>query len=96
MTFGSGGLELYLDGALVASNSYTGGLIGNEEPLVIGARSWKSNAGLADNLEGFFQGTIDELAIFDVALDSGTIATLHAAGAATLEQLVATGDQPVA
>jgi hypothetical protein len=96
VTFGGTGLKLYLDGTLVASDGYTGGLVGNEEPLVLGARTWKSNAGLADNLEGFFDGTIDELAIFDVALDANTIAGLHDAGAASLDQLIATGDQPAA
>ena len=42
-TFGSGGMQLYVDGKLEATNTYTGGLStssggsGNAEPIAIGA-----------------------------------------------------------
>lgn len=73
-TFGSNGMKLYLDGDLVDSNSYTGGLgstsggVGNFEPIVLGANSWRSGNLSATPLSGFFSGRLDEFVIFDYQL----------------------------
>lgn len=85
-TFGSGGMKLYLDGALVDSNPYTGGLAtssggaGNFEPIALGASSWGSNPGSVHPLVDFFDGAIDEVAFFDQQLAADQIQDLHAAG----------------
>lgn len=72
-TFGDDGMKLYMDGELVDTNAYTGGLgstsggIGNFEPLVLGANSWGSGNQSATPLTNFFSGLIDEVAVFDYA-----------------------------
>ena len=48
VTFGDAGMQLYLDGSLVDSDAYTGGLgttsggSGNYEPIAIGANTYAS------------------------------------------------------
>lgn len=68
--FGDDGLKLYLDGALVDSNDYTGGLSGNTEPIVIGAGQRRSGDGVAEPLEDFFTGTIADVALYEGAAGS--------------------------
>ena len=48
LSFGPCWMKLYLDGKMVASNAYPGGLRGNQEPLVIGARDWESSPRAAE------------------------------------------------
>jgi lysophospholipase L1-like esterase len=69
--FGANGMELYVDGALEASNPFTGGLTGNLEELGIGARADGSEA---------FDGVIDEVAVYDRALTVGEIQQLFVGG----------------
>jgi hypothetical protein len=84
-TFGSGGMKLYLDGELVDSNGYTGGLgrssggSGNREPIVIGASAARSRDGRADRLRNAFRGEIANVVLADRALtpaelDGGVLA----------------------
>ena len=80
LTWGSGGLELYLDGTLVASDPYTGGLPDIGEPITIGASQKSSDDGLANNLEDFFDGQIAEVAVYDSALSETQIDALIDAG----------------
>jgi Ca2+-binding RTX toxin-like protein len=93
-TWGAGGMKLYLDGALVGSDSYTGGLgstsggSGNTEPIVIGASQADSGNGVANNLTDFFDGDIDEVAIFGEALSAAQIAALYEAGTDTAPPVV--------
>jgi hypothetical protein len=82
LAFGPGGMKLYLAGKMVGSNDYQGGLQGNQEPLVIGARDWASSPRAADNLDAFFAGTIRTVALYDHALDGPAIAALGPAGTA--------------
>ena len=63
--FGSGGMELYLDGNLVGSNNYTGGITGNDEPIVLGALQIRSGNAEADRLEDHLSGTISNFTIGD-------------------------------
>jgi hypothetical protein len=90
-------MKLYLNGKMVGSNAYTGGLQGNQEPVVIGARDWASSPRAVDNLDAFFAGTISALALYDHALDAPAVAALGPAGTA-LAQVAppATGVQPPA
>jgi hypothetical protein len=50
---------------------------------VIGALAWASSASAADNLEAFFGGVIDEVAVFDQALSAQQVAALYDAGVAS-------------
>jgi Concanavalin A-like lectin/glucanases superfamily len=77
LTFGPDGMKLYVDGELVGTNAYTGGLQGNHEPIVIGG-SIRTNSNDSGNLSKLtisrpFDGYIDEVAFFDVALDPSQI-----------------------
>ena len=80
LTWGSGGLQLYLDGNLVDTDSYTGGLSDVGEPITIGASQKSSDNGQANNLEDFFDGEIAEVAVFDSALSETQIDALIDAG----------------
>lgn len=71
VTFGRGGLKLYLDGKLADSSGYKGGLQGNTEPIVIGA-SVKAG-GLGDA----FDGNIQSVALYDNELTSSFISDWH-------------------
>ena len=85
-TFGSEGMKLYMDGALVDSESYYGGLgatsggVGNFEPIVLGASARHSGDRRASPLRDFYSGCLDEVAIFDHALSGEQIAQVHRVG----------------
>ncbi|WP_210178256.1 LamG-like jellyroll fold domain-containing protein [Methylosinus sp. R-45379] len=84
-TFGAGGMKLYLDGALVGSNAYAGGLTTNESAIVIGG-SDEANVGAASDLSKLkitksFDGHIDEVAFFGQALTANQIQQAAVAGA---------------
>ena len=66
-------MEVFVNGAPVASDDYTGGLdagLGNFEPLVIGAGNGLATPGTGDLINDFFSGTIDEFGIYDRALSA--------------------------
>ncbi|MEO0475743.1 MAG: LamG domain-containing protein [Planctomycetota bacterium] len=73
--WGEEGMALYLDGVLVDSNSYTGGLgttsggVGNYEPIVLGGNAWVSGDLVATPVQDFFDGTLDDLRIYNERLD---------------------------
>ena len=85
-SFGAQGATVYVDGQIVASNPYAGGLgassggSGNPEQIVIGAGSTGSDPGMATPLNRFFQGFIDEVAIFNNQLSTDQIGDIFAAG----------------
>ena len=75
--FGHTGMKLFLDGSPVAVNGYLGGMVGNLEPIVLGANSWDSADGTAYPLfPGYHDGSIDELRFFDRALSDAEIADM--------------------
>lgn len=82
--FGAGGLRLYLDGVLVDSDSYTGGLgtssggVGNEEPWTFGVDQWRSSAGLTSGWEYPFHGRLDDIRLYDQNLSEDQAADLYA------------------
>ncbi|MBL6948895.1 MAG: hypothetical protein ISR51_09500, partial [Rhodospirillales bacterium] len=78
--FGEGGMELYVDGQLVDTNDYTGGIENNTEPMVIGANAWSSSDGESDNLRDYFDGQIDEVAIMDHPLNANDVSSLYTTG----------------
>jgi len=83
VTIGAGGLQLYLNGALVDTEVYPGGLatssggIGNYEPMVIGAGTESSGDLDHLSLTDHFRGRIDEFRIYREVLDAGQISRLY-------------------
>lgn len=80
VSFGPDGAALFLDGTEVDTDSYTGGIAGNNEPWTLGTSQWKSGDGVADDLRDFFEGAIDEFVVFDRQLDGTEVATLESEG----------------
>lgn len=83
VTFGPNGLELYVDGVLEAGEDFAGGIAGNTQPWILGADQRSSTEGTTDDLSHFFQGQIDEFALFDLQMSPHQVATLHSEGAAS-------------
>ncbi len=86
-TFGSAGMKLYVNGALIGANAYTGGMTGNSEPIVLGASQESRKATDLPNLpigfytaglNNFFSGRLDEVAFFDRALSASEVSRLYA------------------
>ncbi|MBC8355483.1 MAG: LamG domain-containing protein [Planctomycetes bacterium] len=69
-TFGSEGMQLFVDGKLSNSNAYEGGLgessggVGNHEPVVFAASTMTSAAASELPLANYFKGELDEISIF--------------------------------
>ena len=86
VSFGSNGMELYVDGVIADVNGYTGGLgttsggTGNTESFVIGASNQWGTSGTLDDLQRFFQGSIDEVSIVASQLNGEQIQNIFAAG----------------
>jgi hypothetical protein len=72
--WGEEGMALYLNGLLVDTNSYTGGMgtssggVGNYEPIVLGANAWKTADLGSSGLEGFFDGVLDDFRLYNERL----------------------------
>ena len=86
VTFGEGGLELYVDGARVAKDAFAGGLSGNGEPIVLGANQWASSPRTADALKHGFSGSIADVRLYDAPASAERVAgwASDALGAADL------------
>ena len=93
ITFGEGGAQLYIDGALADDDTYTGGLgassggVGNFEPMVIGGNTWQSGDLVATPVKNFFNGYIDDVRIYDARLSSTGIAQAMAGGVGETDPL---------
>jgi len=73
-TFGSGGLKLYVDGGSPFTDaSHTGGLLGNREPIAIGAKSWSSDNLVVTPTHSYTDGVIDDVRIYNRALTSAEV-----------------------
>ncbi|MEJ2122573.1 MAG: LamG domain-containing protein [Alphaproteobacteria bacterium] len=83
-TFGAGGMRLYVNGVLVGSNAYTGGLVGNREAIVIGGSNDDNTNHSGDlsrlRISDPFDGMIDEVAVYGVALTPAQIAQTRERG----------------
>ena len=75
-SFGSEGMKLYLNGDLVDSNAYTGGLLGNLNPMVFGASSAGATSGY-NPLRDWWSGMLDQVAFFDTALPPQAVRALY-------------------
>ncbi len=86
VSFGTEGMQLYLDGVLIDTDAYTGGLgttsggAGNFEPIAIGAGTQNSGNLVVTPVSQLFTGLIDEVAIIGNQLSAETIQDLFAAG----------------
>ena len=75
-TFGVGGIELYVDGELVASNpDFLMSWETNQEYLQIGGLGWGSQTGQGD-FTNPFAGEIEDVQIYGQVLDASQIASL--------------------
>ncbi len=89
VSWGEGGMKIFQNGELVASDpSYTGGLQGNENPWTFGASQSYSGDNVASNMGDFFDGHIDDIAIYDTPLTDEQIQDLYELG---VEDLMNTG-----
>ncbi len=74
------GLQLFVNGDLVGEDGFTGGIGSNMEDFVFGASGkalgFTPDSGLTD----FFDGVLDEFALFDEALSAGEVALLFETG----------------
>jgi hypothetical protein len=75
-SFGSEGLKLIFNGKLVDTNAYTGGLAGNEEPLVLGASAVYSDDNQANKLAHALDGTISNVAIYSESISNDALAII--------------------
>jgi VCBS repeat-containing protein len=83
-TWGATGMALYVNGTLVDSDPFTGGIENNQEPIVMGASQTHSGDQSTNGLRDFFEGAMDEVAFFNTALSDEAIADTFAAGSWTL------------
>ncbi|MEZ6087257.1 MAG: LamG-like jellyroll fold domain-containing protein [Pirellulaceae bacterium] len=81
-SFGSAGMKLYIDGQLMDTNAYTGGMgtssggSGNTEALLIGAGNTFSDAGTTNTINRYYAGEIDEFAIISGQLSDAEVQSL--------------------
>ncbi len=85
ISFGPEGAALVIDGVTVDTDSYTGGIDGNNEPWTLGAGQNRSGDGVASNLKDYFEGAIDEFAVFDTQLDPDALLSLAEDGIASAD-----------
>lgn len=72
------GSQLSVDGVVVDSGTDALVLTGDPEPVTIGASQAVSTLGTADNPVGFFDGTIDAVALYDETVPPSTVPCLTA------------------
>ena len=79
MSFGEDGLNLWLNGELVASEpEFTEGMALNDKALVIGGtRAWQSSD--SDPAHSLLKGTVGDVLVFDKQLDGSDMISLAAA-----------------
>jgi hypothetical protein len=82
--WGEEGMALYLNGVLVDTNAYTGGMgtssggVGNYEPIVLGANAWKTGNFNSSGLEGYFDGVLDDFRLYNERLSESQAAEIYA------------------
>lgn len=100
-TFGSNGMKLYLNDTEVDSDPYMGGTgttsggSGNSEPMVFGAGTWTSGDGVITPLTYYYAGHIDDVRIYNSAIDADDVTTLYGGGELTNSSMVISSWQEV-
>ena len=86
-SFGSGGMQLYLNGVLVGQNSYTGGLTENADDITLGGSNTSTPLGTTNtsqqSITNYYSGEIGQVSVFDFALPPQQIQNVMQKGAAT-------------
>jgi len=81
VTWGDDGARIYVNGEQVrADENWTRGLGGNENPWTFGANQWSSSDNVANNLKDYFDGHMDDIAIYDQQLTADQVADLYEDG----------------
>jgi len=81
VSWGDDGARIFLNGQQVAADpNWTRGLEGNENPWTFGANQWQSGDDVANNMQDFFNGHMDDIAIYDQPLDAEQAAELYTNG----------------
>ena len=75
-TFGAGGMQLYINDALVDDNAYDGGIANNSEPIALGASTVFSGDQTIEPLTSFWSGYMDEVVLYDSVLTQQQIKDL--------------------
>ena len=78
--FGAEGMKLEIDGVVVDTNVYTGGLLGNTEEFSLGSSRWGSQSGQWNNMRNGYSGYISSVGIYGNAVPGPGVATLFLAG----------------
>ena len=103
LSMGKDGLQIWLDGQLVAAEpQFKQGLGGNDHPLVIGGtRAWRSND--TDSAHSLFKGTIGDVMVFDrqlgekdmmsLASEANPMGAMHSGMHAAMAELAPVLDQ---
>lgn len=76
-TFGVEGMKLYMNDELIETNAYNGGLVGNLEPLALGASTMYSDDGELFPMNDHWSGYMDEIVIYDTVLTPQQISDLY-------------------
>jgi len=92
------GIEIraYLDGALIGTAPWVGGLIGNTEPILVGGNQWTSAPGEAVPVLHPFDGVVGPVEVYNVALPAlgiqGIVAGVAALAPAASVNITINGD----
>lgn len=79
--FGSNGMQLAVDGVVVDTNNYTGGLIGNFEDFSLGASRWASRSGEWNRMKYGYSGYISSVGLYGATIPApGALALLLTGG----------------
>ncbi|MEM6749552.1 MAG: LamG domain-containing protein [Planctomycetota bacterium] len=90
-TWGVGGTRLFLDGALVDTQAYAGGLgatsggAGNEEPWTFGVNQWQSGNGTSSGWKEPFHGRMDDIRLYNGNLTENQATQLASAQTVTTD-----------
>ncbi len=76
VTWGDDGMQIFVNGELVGTGDYTGGIENNEEPLLLGANQWGSQNLSTVGAGDFFNGQIDGFGVYDRQLTTEDVAGL--------------------
>jgi len=84
LTFGVNGMALYLNGVLVGTSAFAGGLAMNIDPIVLGSSNATTPTGRSNPagqlITNSFKGRIDEVALYGQSLDQTQVAGLMVNG----------------
>jgi len=80
LSWGDGGMTLFIDGVEEDTNSYTGGITGNTEPIAFGSNTWDSDDDSVTPLHSYFIGYMDDVRIYNQGFDATQATTVMNGG----------------